>query len=135
MIYAFENYELDTGRRELRRGGDLVTMEPQVFDLLEYLIRHRERVVSRDDLIAAVWKGRVVSDSTLGSRINAVRRAIGDSGIEQRLVKTLTRKGFRYVGQLTARGQEIALDQPETPPLLPDKPSIAVLPFKNMSGD
>jgi len=135
MIYAFENCELDAGRRELRRGGILVPVEPQIFDLLEYLIRHRERVVSRDDLMTAIWKDRVVSESTLGSRINAVRLAIGDDGTEQRLVKTLTRKGFRYVGQVTVRDHSTALDQPRTPPLLPDKPSVAVLPFTNMSGD
>ena len=134
MIYAFLDYELDAGRRELRRGGELVTMEPQVFDLLEYLIRHRERVVSRNELITAIWKGRIVSESTLGSRINAVRLAIGDNGTEQRLVKTLTRRGLRYVGQITARDSSV-LDQLQTPPSLPDKPSVAVLPFANMSGD
>ena len=77
MLYSFENYVLDSDRRELRRGNDLVSVEPQVFDVLEYLIRNRERVVSRDDLLAAVWNGRIVSDATLSSRINAVRGALG----------------------------------------------------------
>ncbi len=100
MVYCFEAYALDTGTRELKRGSDLVALEPQVFDLLVYLIEHRERVVSKDDLIAAVWQGRVVSDSTLTSRINAARKAVGDSGEHQSLIRTIARKGFRFVGAL-----------------------------------
>ena len=80
MIYGFENYALDADRRELRNGGVLVAVEPLVFDLLQYLIGNRDRVASKDDLIATVWRGRIVSDSTLTSRINAARHAIGDSG-------------------------------------------------------
>src|SRR5450759_5160972 len=100
LIYAFEDYSLDTGRRELRHGFELVALEPQVFDLLEYLIRNRERVITADDLIATVWNGRIVSTSTLNSRIAAVRRAVGDSGDEQRLILTLPRKGHRFVGEV-----------------------------------
>ena len=99
MIFVFEGYSLDTDRRELRRGTDLVAVEPQVFDLLQYLISNRERVVSRDDLIAAVWGGRIVSESTISSRVTAVRQAIGDSGEEQRLIRTLPRKGLRFVAE------------------------------------
>ena len=98
MIYTFEGFSLDADRRELWRGTDLITVEPQVFDLLEYLIRNRERIVSKDDLIADVWEGRIVSDSTLSSRITAVRQAVGDSGDQQRLIRTVFRKGFRFVG-------------------------------------
>ncbi|MGY8662724.1 winged helix-turn-helix domain-containing protein [Bradyrhizobium sp. UFLA05-109] len=98
MRYFFEDCALDTDRRELRRGPDVVPTTPQVLDLLEYLIRSRDRVVSKDDLINAVWNGRIVSDSALTTRLNAVRRAIGDSGEQQRLVKTFPRKGFRFVG-------------------------------------
>ena len=98
MRYLFEDCALDTDRRELRRGADLIPVEPQVFDLLEYLIRNRERVVSKDDLVAAIWHGRIVSESALATRINAARSAIGDSGEEQRLIKTLPRKGIRFVG-------------------------------------
>lgn len=79
----------------------MVAVEPQVFDLLVYLIRNRERVVSKDDLIAGVWGGRIVSDSTLTSRINAARRAIGDSGEKQALIRTVARKGIRFVGTVT----------------------------------
>ena len=98
MRYLFETCAFDTDRRELRRGADLVAIAPQVFDLLDYLIRNRERVVSKDDLIAAIWDGRIVSDAALTTRLNAARSAIGDSGEEQRLIKTLPRKGFRFVG-------------------------------------
>lgn len=100
MFYRFGEYSLDVGRRELRNGDSLVPLEPQVFDLLEYLIRNRERVVSRADLITNIWNGRSVSASTLGSRIAAVRRAIGDSGNEQRLLLTLPRKGHRFVHEV-----------------------------------
>jgi DNA-binding winged helix-turn-helix (wHTH) protein/tetratricopeptide (TPR) repeat protein len=100
MIYAFDDYLLDADRRELRRGAALIAAEPQTFDLLLYLIQNRERVVSKDDLMAAVWGGRIVSESTLSSQINAVRHAIGDDGERQILVRTLPRKGFRFVGEV-----------------------------------
>jgi DNA-binding winged helix-turn-helix (wHTH) protein/pimeloyl-ACP methyl ester carboxylesterase len=98
VLFFFEDNVLDPGRRELRCKGALVAVEPQVFDLLMFLIQNRERVVSKDDLIAGVWDGRIVSDSTLTSRINAARRAIGDSGEQQRLIRTVARKGIRFVG-------------------------------------
>jgi pimeloyl-ACP methyl ester carboxylesterase/DNA-binding winged helix-turn-helix (wHTH) protein len=98
VLFFFEDNVLDPGRRELRCKGQLVAIEPQVFDLLAFLIRNRERVVSKDDLIAGVWDGRIVSDSTLTSRINAARRAVGDSGEQQRLIRTAARKGIRFVG-------------------------------------
>jgi len=98
MRYFFEDCALDTERRELRRGPDVVPTSPQVLDLLEHLIRSRDRVVSKDDLVNAIWNGRIVSDAALTTRLNAVRRAIGDSGQHQRLIKTFPRKGFRFVG-------------------------------------
>lgn len=138
MRYLFEEYALDTDRRELSRRSELVRLEPQAFDLLEYLIRNRGRVVSRSDLIAAVWAGRIVSDSAMTTRINAARCAIDDNGKAQRLIKTLPRKGIRFVGAVLeedAEGAETGL-RPSTSHLaLPDKPSIAVLAFTNMSGD
>ena len=98
MLYSFENYVFDSDRRELRRGTDFIAVQPQVFDLLEYLIRNRDRVVTRDDLMADIWGGRIVSESALSTRINAARTAIGDNGDEQRLIRTLPRKGVRFVG-------------------------------------
>jgi DNA-binding winged helix-turn-helix (wHTH) protein len=93
VLFLFKNFALDCERRELRLAGVTVPVAPQVFDLLVYLIENHDRVVSKDDLIASVWGGRVVSDSTLDSRINAVRKAIGDSG--EQLVRTIPRKGIR----------------------------------------
>jgi DNA-binding winged helix-turn-helix (wHTH) protein len=98
--YFFGEYGLDTDRRELTRGSELVLIGPQGFDLLNYLISNRERVVGKDNLIQVVWQGRSVSDSTLASQINAVRRSIGDSGEDQKLIRTITRKGFRFVGHV-----------------------------------
>ena len=135
MAYFFGVYALDPDRRELKRGSDLVALEPQVFDLLVYLIENHERVVSKDDLIAAVWQGRVVSDSTLTSRINAARKAIGDSGEQQSLIRTIARKGFRFVGTLRDAADTAPAGLPPAALPLPDRPTIAVLPFVNMSGD
>ena len=136
MRYLFDDFALDTGRRELGRGGVVVAVEPQVFDLLVYLIQNRTRVVSKDDLLASVWGGRIVSESALFSRINAARSAVGDNGEDQRLIKTLPRQGVRFVG--TVREEEpsdLGTEQHGPALHLPSKPSIAVLPFTNMSGD
>jgi pimeloyl-ACP methyl ester carboxylesterase/DNA-binding winged helix-turn-helix (wHTH) protein len=101
MLARFDDYEVDQERRELRFHNAPVHVEPQVFDLLIYLVAHRDRVVSKDEMIAAVWGGRIVSDVTLNSRINAVRRAIGDDGTRQALVRTVPRRGFRFIGEVT----------------------------------
>jgi TolB-like protein len=138
LLYSFADCTLNTERRELRRNGDLIAVTPQAFDLLEYLICNRERVVSKDALIAAIWKGRLVSESALTTRINAVRCAIGDSGEEQRLIKTLARKGIRFVGIVQEERDPMITgfaEQPKQAPADPDRPSIAVLPFSNTSGD
>jgi len=138
LPYLFEDFALDGDRRELRRGNDLVPVEPQVFDLLQYLIRNRERVVSKDDLVDAVWQGRIVSDATLASRVNAARSALQDNGEQQRLVRTILRRGFRFVGTVReeAGAEAIApFEQPKPGLGIPARPSIAVLPFVNLSGD
>ncbi len=140
LRYCFEEFAFDIDRRELHRGAEVVSITPQVFDLLEYLIRNRERVVSKDDLIKAVWNGRIVSDAALTTRLNAARTAIGDSGEEQRLIKTLPRKGFRFIAAVREAESHISAavaDRPAEPPALalPDKPSLAVLPFTNLSSD
>src|SRR5262249_12241642 len=139
--FLFENHALDIDRRELRRGAQEIPVEPQVFDLLVYLVQNRDRVVTKDDLLDAVWSGRFVSESNLTTRINAVRKAIGDSGEEQRLIRTVPRKGFRFVGVVSIAAEDATKEVPartattRIPLPLPDKPSIAVLPFQNMSGD
>jgi TolB-like protein len=147
--FTFSGYVLDIDRRELHRGAEPIALEPQVFDLLVYLLLNRDRVVTKDDLIAAVWGGRIVSDSTLTSRINAARKAIGDSGEQQILIRTIARKGLRFVGAVGAHsegGRAESTAESAVPPdegqdrprsALPriDRPAIAVLPFTNMSGD
>jgi TolB-like protein/DNA-binding winged helix-turn-helix (wHTH) protein/Tfp pilus assembly protein PilF len=162
---AFGDYVLDGGRRELRRGSEQVALEPQVFDVLLYLALNRDRVVSKDDLIAAVWNGRAISESTLTSRIAAARKAVSDSGERQALIKTYARRGFRFVGDIRIDATADAAGAPPTrartvpegshPPANADsfadqapgpassgaalswggRPAVAVLPFKNLSGD
>jgi TolB-like protein len=146
--FFFSNHTLDTDRRELHRGADAIAVEPQVLDVLICLLQNRHRVVTKDDLITSVWGGRIVSEATLTSRIYAARKAVGDSGQGQKLIRTIARKGLRFVGdvrtQLDGPQPAIATDQPlldefqEASPAalpLPERPAIAVLPFTNPSGD
>lgn len=161
--FHFSNHVLDAGVRELTRGGQNVAVEPQVFDLLVYLVENRDRVVSKDDLIETIWNGRIVSESTLTSRINAARTAVGDTGKDQAVIRTIARKGFRFVGDVKAPcansgalaprpalGGALApqsanpVASPPTAPVtdlhrlqfpLLDRPAIAVLPFANISGE
>lgn len=141
MQFLFAGHILDTARRELRHGTEAVPVEPQVFDLLVHLVENRDRVVSKEDLIASVWGGRIVSDSTLTSRINAARRALGDSGEAQKLIRTIARKGLRFVADVRTREADAGLasaaagEPARTAASPPDRPVIAVLPFVNMSGD
>jgi DNA-binding winged helix-turn-helix (wHTH) protein len=144
LTFQFEDFVLDPDRRELRRAGTLVAVEPQVFDLINYLVCNRDRVVTRDNLLDAIWNGRVVSESTLASRINAARRALNDSGGEQRLIRTVARKGVRFVGRVEGSRPAEASSSPvpknadatmRSPLPLPDRPAIAVLPFTNLSGE
>src|SRR5215472_7867391 len=100
MLLALGDLVLDRARRELRRGAEVIALEPQVFDLLCYLVQHRDRVVSKDDLLQAVWGGRIVSDSALAARLHAVRRALGDDGEAQRWIRTMRRAGVRFVGEV-----------------------------------
>lgn len=134
MQFFFENHELDVARRELKRDMESVPLEPQVFDLLVYLLQNRDRVASKDDLIANVWGGRIVSDSALDSRINAVRKAIGDSGAQQKFIRTFARKGIRFIGAVTefADGR---LDGTISLAVNDERPTFAVLPFQNLSDD
>lgn len=148
MKFSFEGHVLDTDTRELRRGSELVEIEPKVLDLLAYLVQNRSRVVSKDDLIAAICDGRPISDAALSSRTYAARRAIGDSGRDQRLIRTLARKGFRFVGTVDGMpGAESASSSIGGPlaakaqaclapsMTMPERPVIALLPFSNLSDD
>ena len=145
MQYLFGDYALDPDRRELTRQAETVAIGPKVFDLLLYLMQNREHVVSKDDVLDAVWGGRIVSESTLTSHINAVRKAVGDSGEEQRLIRTVARKGFRFVGDVKeasgwsrrfrSPGPRNRMKPSRRRQDLPRQPSIAALPFQNWSGD
>lgn len=165
MQVTFGDYVLDGERRELRRGSEQIALEPQVLDVLLYLVQNRDRVVTKDDLISAIWNGRIISESTLTSRITAARKAVGDSGDQQAMIKTYARKGFRFVSnvrisldgdgsgglpeeaQITPAG---SLPRPDADPIADEarhparsgaalkwggRPSVAVLPFNNLSGD
>ncbi|WP_439407112.1 winged helix-turn-helix domain-containing tetratricopeptide repeat protein [Bradyrhizobium sp. DASA03076] len=141
MQFLFRDHLLDTDLRELSREQVPVAVEPQVFDLVVHLMENRDRVVSKDELIDKIWHGRSVSESTLTSRINAARKAIGDTGANQALIRTIARKGFRFVGNVETKsgGATVESRGSVTPshaaPALPDRPAIAVLPFTNMSDD
>src|SRR5262245_15466698 len=149
VAFLFVKYALALGQCELMLGCERISIDPKVCDFLVYLVQNRERVVSKDDILAAVWSGRVVSESTLTSHINFARKAVGDNGEEQHSIRTVARKGFRFVGRVTeerapresahsirtfgAASEQAARANPALS--LPDKPSIVVLPFQNMSGD
>src|SRR5215472_6514686 len=109
--FIFADFAIDLHRRELRQENRVIHIEPQVYDLLVHLVRNRDRVISKDELIGTVWKGRIVSDAALSSRINAARKAIGDDGNRQGLIKTIHRRGFRFVGAVQEQ-----LDEPSTTP-------------------
>jgi adenylate cyclase len=126
MLYWFGEFTLDTENALLCRAGAPVGTEPQVIGLLAYLVEHRERIVSKDELIEAVWDGRIVSDATLNSRINSVRRALGDSGKSQSAIRTFSKRGYQFVARIEADGM---------PAVSAEKPTVAVLPFDNLSGD
>lgn len=157
LAFRFGEFEIHPRQQELRRRGRVVHIEPQVFDLLLYLVSNRERTVSKDELIEAIWQGRIISESALSSCISAARRALGDSGEQQQLIRTVSKRGFRFVGPVgrgTSPKAEPADDDKSAAPMaaaagqyefapdpalatlaLPDKPSIAVLAFQNISGD
>lgn len=115
MVFAFGVYVLDVERRELHQGAEPVALEPLVFDLLVYLVRNRSRVVSKDDLIESIWGGRIVSEFALTTRLNAARKAVGDNGKAQRVIRTIPRKGIRFVAEVT-EGHELAPRNPNLPP-------------------
>lgn len=156
MILSFGDCEIDTDRRELTRAGELVSVEPKVFDFLVLLASHHDRVVGRDELIEKLWNGRLVSDAALSTCVKAARQAVGDDGTGQAVIRTVQKVGFRLVSAVSmrhtpdpgsfdaARGSAApsaeplprGLDDARQPLRLPDQPSIAVLPFEALTlGD
>src|SRR5215217_6444335 len=167
MKYSFAEFVIDLNQQELRRMGEVVHIEPQVFDVIVHLVRNHDRIVSKDELIETIWNGRIISEAALSSRINGARRALGDNGTDQALIRTLHKRGFRFIGDVqTISAPDAEPEQARFVPasgLIDDaparvsiaaelsrlddvvsesvkaeasaRPSIAVLPFANMSDD
>jgi TolB-like protein/Tfp pilus assembly protein PilF len=141
LLTKFSNFTLDADRRELGGRAGLIHVEPQVFDLICYFARNPNRVISKDELIQHVWNGRIISDAAVNSRINSARRALGETGAKQILIRTVPRRGFLFAADVTAQTNPFPSPAEAAPNIvsehlkLPDRPSIAVLPFQNMSGD
>jgi TolB-like protein len=133
MLYKFGAYTLDTDRCELRLASDRVELEPQVFSILAYLVQERSRIVTRGDLIAAVWSGRFVSDSTINSRIAAARKVIGDRGMSQSMIRSFPRRGYRFVGSVQTETQPGDQSGLISLPPFSLRSSIVVLPFANLT--
>jgi len=141
MSYRIGESELDPLKFELRRAGSAIAVEPQVLGLLLYLVENRDRLITKDEIVDRIWKGRIVSDSAVTSRVKSARKALGDDGREQRLIRTVHGKGYRFVGEVD-RLAEVIVASPEPTPaseLIPEaatsKPSIAVLPFALIGDD
>ena len=151
MVYRFDAFELDMGRFELRKRSAVVPVEPQVFALLALLVTHHDRMVSKDEIHNRIWKGRIVSEAALNSRIRSLRQAVGDNGTAQRVIRTVRGGGFRFVADVTTDSASLPAATPESvvsrhepavkaddaPPrrAVVSRPTVAVLPFENLSGD
>jgi adenylate cyclase len=140
LVFQFDQFTLDTVHYRLCMSGAAIPVEPRLFDLLKYLIEKRARIVSRDELLDKLWKGKVVSDATLGVCLKNARKAVGDSGDRQSIIKTIHGRGYQFIAGITESGEEKMPDKENQPILsktlaLPDKPSVAVMPFTNMSND
>ena len=134
MIFRFGPYKIDDERRELTRDGEEISLQPQAFSLLIYLVENTGRVVSKDEIFEQVWHGKIVGDGTLNSRINALRRALGDDGTSQSVIKTLPRQGFRFIAEL-ATSERPTVSSTNDQELTARGASIAVLPFVNIGAD
>lgn len=136
MAWAFGDFRLDPERFELRRGNDPVQAEPQVLALLVHLVRHRDRLVTKDELAQAVWQGRIVSDASIASRIRSARKAVGDDGDSQAIIHTVHGRGFRFVAEVVdlvpAVVADTAIADNQTAPHS-SRPSIAILPFRPLA--
>ena len=137
MQYQSENFILNTDDYSLTRNGVKHPIEPQVFDLLVYLIDNRNRVVTREELLDQLWNGRIVSDSAINARLKEARKAVGDTGKLQRVIKTFHRRGYQFISEVAVSSDD------ELKKKLPSskqaskagKPSIVVLRFNNLSDD
>lgn len=141
MEYLFGDFVLDPQRFELRKAGVPVSLEPQVFRLIQLLIENRDRMVSKDDIVEHIWHGRIVSDASIASRVRSARASVGDDGSAQALIRTIHGQGFRFVAEVTERASRTGapasvapvpgpMTTAAAPPALPTKPSIVVLPFR-----
>jgi TolB-like protein len=139
MTYQFDAFELDTDRFELRRDGQPLAVEPQVFALLALLVENRHRMVPREEVVETIWADRVVSDSAVSSRVKSARKALDDDGASQRYIRTVHGKGFRFVGQVASPAapgespREPSTAQGWSSEVLA-RPVLAVLPFENEGG-
>ena len=135
-VISFRDFELDTALFELRQAGERIPVEPQVFDLLVFLARNRHRTVTKEEIFAAIWGDRIVSDAALSSQIKAARRALGDDGASQHTIATVHGRGFRFVAPLQeGRSDSDQKDEGRALPATARKPSVAVLPFVNLNQD
>ena len=145
MRYQFNGFTLDTDRYELQNNGVVQPVEPQVIELLSVLIDNRDRMVTKEEINEKVWRGRIVSEAALSSRIKTARQLLGDDGKKQAVIRTIHKKGFRFIATVnadenarTADSNETTIDTPltdEQAPFHTRKPSIAILPFVNLSSD
>jgi TolB-like protein/DNA-binding winged helix-turn-helix (wHTH) protein/tetratricopeptide (TPR) repeat protein len=133
LYFRFTDFEIDVARHELRRAGTIVHIEPQVFDLLVHLIRNRDRIVGKDELFDVIWEGRIVSEATLSSRVSAARRALRDSGNDQSLIRTVFKRGFRFVGEVEEDGSApaaAAIEPAAVPPSAAPEAAMLVTPIE-----
>jgi len=146
MRYQFDDFTLDTNRFELCKCGETIHAEPQVIELLALLIENHQRMISKDELLDTIWRGRVVSESALSSRIKLARQLLGDDGQQQRYIRTVHKKGFRFVGEVrvtdddsdvTGSSPAAAASSPDISPgaAATSRLAVAVLPLANRSAD
>ena len=144
MDIEFGDFAIDLARQELQRGGKRVPVEPQVFDLLVHLARNHNRVVSKNEVIDVIWKGRIVSEAAVSSRVSAARHAVDDNGTDQKVIRTYHKRGFRFVGTLrqpsapscaVSAGTHSSCAVPMLALPSSERAGVVVLPFQNLSGD
>ena len=139
-IVRFADYELDTSLFELRQAGEQIAIEPQVFDLLVFLARNSNRTVTKEEIFSEIWGNRIVSDAALSSQIKAARKALGDDGATQRMIRTIHGRGFRFIAEVEGAEPIVSESEPHETPAealreIIERPTIAVLPLANLNRD